>query len=523
MIPMPDLRKVTVLSKSESLRIQNQLKNVDREKERRMEEAKKREAMHLQSIEVVKLWSNTIAGQRQKNLEAKAIRQKIEEEKKLQFDIEEATYKAEKRKEAVERAKAQLFYQTDRVKGLHGAYLLSSVLKEREAQIELKQHIKNADNNVEKTFLEGAKARDDEAQRREEEKARQKKEESLTVVEELKNQMRKNELEREHMWKLKQEEGEEIQQLRELHLWEQRREQEQQKEERKLLMQARQEHLTNRQLEKVRSDQKEQMEEERRKLYISAKQKMTKLRRDKEKEIIRETQMQRERILEKIVNTQQEQAENEELKIARAIAEREAREAQLKFEEDERKAAMLESIAVHRESLRQENEQLKEKIKHKNEEMLRSKKEADQIYAEKQKHKAEKKKEELQSLQEFYRTQMVERGLKQQQQMQDMKQFEAMSTQIRAEEEYQFQLYAKDLISTAEEAKLNVVPLYKAAREGIGGGSGPAFNGVRPSYVVQDSSGAQMPNYVSDATLNVKSLSEDVNIEHAKKRLGFTW
>uniref|UniRef100_A0A3B4B8C3 Trichohyalin-plectin-homology domain-containing protein n=1 Tax=Periophthalmus magnuspinnatus TaxID=409849 RepID=A0A3B4B8C3_9GOBI len=514
-----DLRKVTVLSKSELMRIQDQLKNVDREQELRIQEAKRREAMHLQSKEVVKLWSNTIAGQRQKNLEAKAIRQQIEEEKRKQLDLEEHEFKEQKIKEAIEKAKTQLFYQTNRVKSLHGAYLLSHVLKEREAQIQLKQYIKDASKDVNKTLLEAAKARDDEALRREEEKSRQKKEQTLSVVEELKNIMEK-ELAREHERQLKKQEREEIHKLHELHLWEQKREQEQQKEDRKQLMQVNQEHLTNRQLEKVIHDQKEQMEEEQRKLYLSAKQKMTKLRRDKEKEII-EIQSKRERILEKIVATQQEQAENEELKIAQAVAEREAREAKLKLEEEEKKAAMMKSMAVHRE--REEKERMKEEIQLKNKEMLQSKKEADKIYEEKQQLKAQKRKEELQKLQEFNRTQMAEKHSKEQQQIQDMEKFKAMNAQIQAEEEFQFQLYAKDVINTAEKANLNVVPLYKAVREGIGGGSGAAFNGIRSSYVVQDSSGAQMPKYISGATQNIKTLNEAMNIEHAKKRLGFQW
>lgn len=58
-------------------------------------------------------------GQRQKKLEAKKIREQIEEEKRKLIDIEEAKYQEQKRKEAIEKAKTQLYYQTDRVKGLH--------------------------------------------------------------------------------------------------------------------------------------------------------------------------------------------------------------------------------------------------------------------------------------------------------------------------------------------------------------------------------------------------------------------
>lgn len=58
-------------------------------------------------------------GQRQKKLEAKKLREEVEEEERKILDLEEAKYQAEKRKEAIEKAKAQQYYQTDRVKGFH--------------------------------------------------------------------------------------------------------------------------------------------------------------------------------------------------------------------------------------------------------------------------------------------------------------------------------------------------------------------------------------------------------------------
>lgn len=52
-------------------------------------------------------------------LEAKKIREQIEEEKRKQVDAEEAKYREEKQKEVLRRARTQLYYQTNRVKGLH--------------------------------------------------------------------------------------------------------------------------------------------------------------------------------------------------------------------------------------------------------------------------------------------------------------------------------------------------------------------------------------------------------------------
>lgn len=54
-------------------------------------------------------------------------------------------------------------------------------------------------------------------------------------------------------------------------------------------------------------------------------------------------------IKDKLTVTQREQEGNEEQRIAVAVAQRDAREAQLQWEEEERKAALLQSIARHRE------------------------------------------------------------------------------------------------------------------------------------------------------------------------------
>lgn len=60
-----------------------------------------------------------LKGQRQKQLEAKKIRDEIERKKWEEIDKEEVEYQEQMRKEAIEKAKTQLFYQTHRVRGLH--------------------------------------------------------------------------------------------------------------------------------------------------------------------------------------------------------------------------------------------------------------------------------------------------------------------------------------------------------------------------------------------------------------------
>ncbi|CAI5656109.1 coiled-coil domain-containing protein 173 isoform X2 [Oreochromis aureus] len=519
----PDLRHVTVLSKAEWLRIQDELSGVNKEETRIREAAKQRENLHLQSQEVVKLWPDTLHGQRLKRLQEKKIRKEIEEEQMRLADLEEAKYQEQRRKEIIEKAKTQLYCQTDRVKGLHSALLLTEVLKERDAQIELKQRRKSASIDVDKAFLHMVQTREDEALKQEQEKALQRKLVRQVAAEDLRNQIKENELLRERQKLESKKDGDEIQRLQALHQLERRMEAERQANQKRSLMQAHQEHITNRDLIRATDAQKQEAEEEQRKMFLSTKQKIMKLRKEKEKELLREAQTRRERIINRLTVTQQEQAVSEEQKIAKAVAEREAKQAQQQLEEDEKKAEMLKSISVHRELMRQEKEE-KDKIERKKaQEALQAKKEADRIFTEKQQRKVKKIREEEREVQDFNAVQMAGKSARLQQLREQEHEFEAKNAELIAEEENRFQQYSQQIINAAAEAQRNVFPLCKAAREGIGGGSGPVFSGVRPSYLVQDRTGAQMPKYVSVATQNIKKLHEAVDIQDAKRRLGFTW
>ena len=53
--------------------------------------------------------------------------------------------------------------------------------------------------------------------------------------------------------------------------------------------------------------------------------------------------------MNKLTITQQEKVDTEEQRIAAAVAERDAKQAQQLREEEEKKAAMLEAITAHRE------------------------------------------------------------------------------------------------------------------------------------------------------------------------------
>ena len=132
---------------------------------------KDRQEKHQQSVEQVSSWGNTIVGKRNKRLNARRIREEEEEIERQKLDIEEAEIKAAERRAAIEHAKKLQYYQTDRVKGFHGALLLSEVIKEREAQIELKKEIDNAMKNADDHLLQWERNQLKEAARVEKEKA----------------------------------------------------------------------------------------------------------------------------------------------------------------------------------------------------------------------------------------------------------------------------------------------------------------------------------------------------------------
>uniref|UniRef100_A0A8C0BEL4 CC173 protein n=1 Tax=Buteo japonicus TaxID=224669 RepID=A0A8C0BEL4_9AVES len=164
-----DLHQVMVLPKAEWERIQDNLDSTTREAARILAEKKEREEMHLRSKAAVKDWPNTIMGLAQRKLKAKKLREEREEEERKLLDLEEQRFQAAKRKEALDHAKTYLYYQNERVKGLHSALLLAEVLKERDAQVEFKK----LKSDVNKKKGEEKEHEHKEAILREEEKAHQ--------------------------------------------------------------------------------------------------------------------------------------------------------------------------------------------------------------------------------------------------------------------------------------------------------------------------------------------------------------
>uniref|UniRef100_A0A8D3AS13 Cilia and flagella associated protein 210 n=1 Tax=Scophthalmus maximus TaxID=52904 RepID=A0A8D3AS13_SCOMX len=480
MFQAPDLRQVTVLTKAQWLRVQDELNQVDEEKERLREVANQRLALSLKSKEVVKLWSNTITGQREKKLEAKKIREELEEEKRKQIDVEEAQFKEQQRKEAIEKAKTQLYYQTDRVRGFHSALMLTEVLKEREAQIELKKRINSASKDVDQEFRDMGKTRGDEALRREQEKALQKKLERLAAAEDVKKQIKEKELTRERQKTEHKKVEEEILRLGELYQWELREKEERRAEQKTSLMQAHLEHVTNRDLIRAAEAQKHEAKGEQGKPFPRLPS-FSVSQRQKE---FREALNRRERIMNEMTIEHQEQTVSEEQRIAQAVAEQDARWERQRREEEERRAAMLKTITAHRQLMRQKKEQMDKEVQQRDRDVHQANKEADRSFTETQQLKAQRTREDLTKIRDFNVTQKEAKYARDHQLRRGDHELEAKNRDLVDGEEMQFQQYSQHVISAAAQTQRNVVPLCKAAREGVGIGLGPIISGVRPSYLV---------------------------------------
>ncbi|XP_038278193.1 coiled-coil domain-containing protein 173 isoform X3 [Dermochelys coriacea] len=516
-----DLHQVTVLPKAEWVRIRDSVDSAARETARIHAERKEWKDMHLRSKAIVKNWPNTIAGQAQRKLKAKKLREEKEEEERKLLDLEEAQFQAAKRKEAIEQAKTYQYFQNERVKGLHKALLLTEVLKERDAQIEFK-----------KTKPDIYKKKEEEMER-EHEKAILKEQEKA-----YERYMNRQALCRDHLEQIKEhkhqaeldkleakKEGKEIQRLTKLYELEVQKENEKKLEEKLEHRRMHCAHVADQDILKAVQEQKQEEENDKIRAHFKAKQNMNKLRREKEAEMNRLMQERRDITINRLVEQMKQTFERIDERVARDVAEREAEwEKELK-EKEEKNKAELKSIAEHRATVIKMKGEREREARLEGKEKLHELMEADRIYLEMEKDKKRRNRNENIKMQETHIQQMAEKRAKEQHEKQAELNYEAQKEVIAICKEQEFQEYANQVIDSESKTARNIYPLLKAAKEGAGGGHGPVYKergGIRPSYQARDINGTQLPSYNCNTT-EVKELNTNGNIQQTKGRLGFTW
>ncbi|XP_067843613.1 cilia- and flagella- associated protein 210 [Heptranchias perlo] len=521
-----DLRQVTILPKNEWERIQDNLNGVNREAEFLRVQREEREALHLQSKEVTKHWTNTIAGQREIRLEARKLRKEKEEMERKQIDIEEAKYMAQKRRENLERAKTLLFYQTDRVKEFNAALMLTEVLKVREAQIELNKKKINILKRQDKSRLEEMRRRLNSGDDEEYQKIIKQKEQRKALSDFHQQQIKEHEHLKEQEKHQDVMEGKEIKKLAHLFQWELNKIEELNRQEKHNNMLNHMAHVENINIIKALEKQKEELQDEDIRLFVSAKQKMLKLRKKRQAEMDKEKEDQRNLMIKIISEQMKGEAQDETKRITRAAEEKEAKRNMEIKKKEEKIMADLKAIEEHRIMTIKEREEKEKEEKIQAIEVLHAKMEADYMHHEEEQKKKLKSLGEGGRVQSFLIEQMAEKKATALRKRAAELEHEQKSMALLGIEKKQFEKYAQQVIDAATKKGQNTYPLVKAAHRGIGGGHGPVFTekgGIRPSYQVNDTSGVQLPNYQRSTTEAIKNIHDKCDVQKSKQSLGFIW
>ncbi|NWI85445.1 CC173 protein, partial [Pitta sordida] len=274
-----DIRQAIVLSKAEWERIQSstgEAADILAEKEQ--------EELHLGSKAAEKDPCNATLSLAQEKLKAKKLREEQEEEKRKLIDLEEAQFRAAKRKEAIDHAKTYLSYQNDRMRQFHSALLLTEVLKERDAQVEFKKS---------KSFVNKKKDKEKEEHElkeyilREQEKAHQHYMNEQALRKYQMEQIKEHEHQADLAKLENKREGEEIQRLNHLYQLEIQREKEKKEEEKAERRRLYHEYMADQKIIKAIEKQKQMEEDARIKAHFKAKETIARMRKKKEAEMRR--------------------------------------------------------------------------------------------------------------------------------------------------------------------------------------------------------------------------------------------
>lgn len=519
-----DLRQVTVLSKTDWQRIEQELnrKQIQDDLVRKIRED--REEQKRKSKDIIKNWGNTIAGQRSRKLEARKLREAKEEEEKKQVDVEEAMFQATQRKEAIEKAKTQQYYQTDRVKNFHSALTLTEVLKEREAQVELRQLKEQAMKDQDKEYLSIDREMYERSIQADQAKAKARIEEAHKTAHFQMTQVHEHLKSHDQVKDEDCKEGDELKKLAVQFAIEKERLENIRKEERKMLMTENVQQIQDVEKMKILQERQDEEEDEECRVFAAAKKKMMKLRAQKEQDIHNNKQAQLERIRDKLGAQMKQKISDEDDRIRTAIEEAEAKRLVEERGKEEKLLKEIREQAEHRNKQLGEKELAKKRSKMEELEMLEMRRAADDLFRQNEMDKAVRRGAENGDHRNFLVDQYNERVNKEEDSKKSQLALDKANVELIEREEMQFQEYSRKVIDHCKQGGRNVYPLERAAREGAGGGLGPQFpgkGGIRPSYMVSDKSGVQMPHYQRDSTNETKTQISGKN--PSKNRLGFVW
>ncbi|XP_065666988.1 cilia- and flagella- associated protein 210 isoform X3 [Hydra vulgaris] len=515
--------KVAIIQQNEWQRIRDNALNLNTDNEVFARQQKEREELYAKSKELAKNWNHTIQGQRFKKLEEKKFRDEQDEIKKQQIDIEEEQLKSQQRKEAIALAKQQQYFQTDRVKKFHGALQLTEVLKERDAQCKFKLQKQEWEKKRNEHLLEMEKKSIEEAAKNEEKKLAIKLKKELNVADFLLLQMKdKHENLKQEKEVGLQERNTLKQQFDEFESANKSKELSQFHSKTQLIDEYKNEIILKK-MQQEKERLRNEVEDSKIENYVKAKKKLSNVRRQKEKELFDANEQRKEKIQTKLKEILKNRVDNEDIRLLSAVNERERQ--RLEKEENERikSKEIVQSINLHREHVLAEADKVAKETKLIDKFDLQKRVEEDISFHKKIELDKLNRRSQLFNIQCYQKCQMNTKASNNERDIENNLNLDKQYVESFIKEEELFQDYAQKVIEGAKNAGRNPINLIKAANEGSGGGRGPKFDsksGLRPSYIVADATGVQLPHYFKDPA--VYNLSHG-HVGTSGKRLGFTW
>jgi len=527
-ISSKDIQGTTRISTNELQRMKDSITKFERDAAARREELEERLKMKETSKEMVSTWPNTLAGLHQQKLSLRKEKERLAEEARREIDLEEAKFQAEKRKQLLEEARKLQYWQTDRVKGFHGAVLMSEVLREREAQLKFQNQKAEEFRNREDVEFQRMQQAVREAEIEEAKKAMARKKEVLDNQTFLLAQMDVNYNDKVRNVEANKQYGEYIWSDVQDFLQMKAEEKEDRKKAKQQLLKDNLNHLSNREEHRRQIREMEREELENMSKFAKAKQKMSRLTKEKQNELFQIKQKAKEdnakKLDEKYQKISTEKMNDEEERLTNAISEQEKRlaEEEAKKEAERQKAIKEKNEHLHKTMM--EKAAAEAAAKEEERELIALRNEADAIFLENEKEKQKITGEENKMVNKYRQHQVEMKTEKRKMRREEAVAIDKMHEERMIKDEQEFQDYAKKTMEEKAAIGCPIFPLEKVALAGSGGGRGPIFEGkghVRPSYMTADSQGTQLP---CNGRQDTEYVKETVNGKaRTKQRLGFVW
>lgn len=395
--------------------------------------------------------------------------------------------------------------------------MLSEVLKERDAQIELKKLKEKAMIGADNEWLEYERKQLEDGILKEQREARDRIEKNHENASYILKQINQHKSRADKLSEDDKVEGEELRRLAAHYELEKKRLEEiRQEESKQLMIDNKRQIADTKKINEIKAAQEEEEDEECR-IFAAAKRKMMKMRAEKEKEIFHDKQVGQtpsllnnfnrylvitllicnfyvkftlkdklNRIREKLYAQMQEQVRDEDERLHKAEAEAEEKRDREERMKEERIRKGHQAARDHMMATMKRNENLKKQEKIEELKRLQVQKEADGVFERAENEKKQRRYDAVKDRKIYNLQQFEDRKVKGVESRKKQLALEKKNEELLNLEEDQFNEYAKKVIDHCEKNGRNTYPLRKAANQGIGGGLGPVLpgKGSKQNYLV---------------------------------------